>query len=189
MIMITIGLLIWVCAHLFPSLFPAVRERWIARIGSNAYQGLFALCILAGLLLIIFGWRSTLPTQVYLPPAGLRQPGMLLVIIGFILMVAANFPATRFKRVIRHPQLTGVAIWAFAHLLMNGDSRSLLVFATLGAWSLVSMVTINRRDGIWIKPGKPDGWGQDVMVLAGGLILSALAFYFHEYLAGVALII
>lgn len=187
MTVIAIGLLIWVCVHLFPSLFPAPRERLITRLGSNAYQGLFALCILAGLLLIIFGWRNAQPTQVYLPPAGLRHPAMLLVIIGFILMVAANFPATRFKRIIRHPQLTGVAIWAFAHLLMNGDSRSLLVFAALGLWSLVSMFSINRRDGIWIKPGKSDGWGQDVIILVGGLALSALAFYFHEYLSGVAL--
>ena len=46
---------------------------------------------------------------------------------------------------------------------------------------------VNRRDGIWVKPGKPDGWGQEIIILVGGLALSALAFYFHEYLSGVAL--
>ncbi|MDH3536240.1 MAG: NnrU family protein, partial [Gammaproteobacteria bacterium] len=181
--MLAIGLLLWVAVHLFPSLLPGQRQELIRRVGDNAYNGIFSLCILAGLLLIIFGWRDAVPVPVYTPLAALRQPAMLLVVIAFFPFVAANFPSTRIKRVIRHPQLSGVLLWAIAHLLMNGDSRSLLLFSTLGAWSLVSMLTISRRDGIWIKPGKPDGWGQDIVIATLALALSAAAVYFHEYLA------
>ncbi|MGB5440077.1 MAG: NnrU family protein, partial [Gammaproteobacteria bacterium] len=162
MSMLATGLLIWVVVHLFPSLLPKQRQKLISSIGDKAYQGIFALCILAGLLLMVFGWRSAIPTPVYTPLAELREPAMLLVVIAFVLLVAASFPSTRIKRVIRHPQLSGVLLWAIAHLLLNGDSRSLLLFPVLGVWSLVSMLTINRRDGIWIKPGKPDGWSQDI---------------------------
>ena len=186
--MLATGLLLWVVVHLFPSLLPQQRQKLISSVGDKAYQGIFALCILAGLLLIVFGWRSAVPTPVYTPLAQLREPAMLLVVIAFVLLVAANFPSTRIKRVIRHPQLSGVMLWAIAHLLMNGDSRSLLLFSVLGVWSLVSMLTINRRDGIWIKPGKPDGWGQDIIIVIVALAVSALAVYFHEYLAGIALI-
>jgi len=186
--MLATGLLLWVVVHLFPSLLPEQRKKLISRIGDKAYQGIFALCILAGLLLIIFGWRSAIPTPVYTPLAELRVPAMLLVVIAFVLLVAASFPSTRIKRVIRHPQLSGVLLWAIAHLLMNGDSRSLLLFSVLGVWSLVSMLTINRRDGLWIKPGKPDGWGLDIIIVIVALAVSALAVYFHEYLAGIALI-
>ena len=186
--MLGIGLLIWVVVHLFPSVFPAARQSLITRLGNMTYQGVFALCILAGLLLIIFGWRNAVPTQVYTPPVALREPGMLLVVVGFILMAAANFPATRIKRFIRHPQLTGVLLWAIAHLLMNGDSRSLLVFAVIGLWAPVSMLTINHRDGIWTRPDPPAGWTPEIIIVAAGIAVAALAVYFHEYLAGIPLV-
>jgi uncharacterized membrane protein len=156
-------------------------------LGSGVYQGLFALCILGGLLLIIFGWKNTFPQPVYAPVAGLRGPAMLLVLAGLILIMAANFPATRFKRVIRHPQLSGVLLWAIAHLMVNGDSRSLWVFGVIGLWSLVSMFTINHRDGRWTRPESPASWTLDVIILAAGTAVTVLAAYFHEYLAGVKL--
>lgn len=188
MSMLGVGLLIWVAVHLFPSVFPTARQTLVARLGNMAYQGVFACCILTGLLLIIFGWRNAVSTQVYLPPVALREPGMLLVVVGFILMAAANFPATRIKRLVRHPQLSGVLLWAIGHLLTNGDSRSLLVFAVIGVWSLVSMVTISHRDGAWNRPEAPAGWASELIILVAGIAVAALVVYFHEYLAGVPLI-
>jgi uncharacterized membrane protein len=153
-----------------------------------AYQSIFALCILSGLLLIIFGWRNAIGTQIYAASMALREPAMLLVVVGFILMAAANFPATRIKRLIRHPQLSGVLLWAIAHLLMNGDSRSLLLFSTIGLWALVSMLTINHRDGVWVRPEPPAGWLTEVFIVGAGTAVAVLAVYFHEYLAGVPLV-
>jgi uncharacterized membrane protein len=188
MFMLGMGLLIWVAVHLSASVFPATRQSLIARLGNMAYQSVFALCILAGLLLIIFGWRNALTTQIYAPSVALREPAMLLVVAGFILMAAANFPATRIKRLIRHPQLSGVLLWAIAHLLMNGDSRSLLVFSVIGLWALVSMLTINHRDGAWVRPDPPAGWVPEVFIVGAGIVVAVLAVYFHEYLAGVPLV-
>ena len=188
MTLLGIGLLIWVAVHLFPSLFPATRQSLTERLGNMAYQGVFALCILTGLLLIIFGWRNAVPTHVYAPPVALREPAMLLVVVGFILMAAANFPATRIKRFIRHPQLSGVLLWAIAHLLMNGDSRSLLLFVVIGLWALVSMFTINHRDGPWVRPVSPAGWIPEVIIVTAGIVVAVLISYFHEYLAGVPLV-
>lgn len=181
------GLVIWVGVHLFPSVFANRRQSIITRVGNAAYQGIFALCIVAGLVLIVLGWRSITPSHIYTPPVALRHPAMLLVVISFIFFVAAYFPVTRIKRFLRHPQLTGVLIWAIAHLLMNGDSRSVLLFSVIGAWSLAAMFTINRRHGEWMKPGKPDGWGQDIALVAVGLALAEFAFYFHEFFTGVPL--
>ena len=186
MAMLILGLTIWIAVHLFPSVAPASRQRLVSRLGNGAYQGVFSLLLITGLLLIVFGWRNTTPVNVYAPPAELRHPAMLLVVLGFILMVAASFP-TRIKRVIRHPQLTGVLLWAVAHLLLNGDSRSVLVFAALGAWSVVSMLTINRREGAWIKPAAPAGWAREIATVVIGLVVSAGTVWFHEYLSGIAL--
>jgi uncharacterized membrane protein len=187
MAMMILGLCLWIGVHLFPTVAPQSRERMISRLGNGPYQGLFALLVFSGLLLIIFGWRNTLPTQIYTPILALRHPAMLLVVIAIILMVAASLP-NRIKRYIRHPQLTGVLLWAIAHLLMNGDSRSVLVFLSLAIWSAVSMLMINRRDGTWVKPEPPRNWVWDIAVVVIGLILSVLIVRFHQYLSGVPLV-
>ncbi|MCG7869144.1 MAG: NnrU family protein [Candidatus Thiodiazotropha taylori] len=188
MTLLLIGLTLWAGVHLFPSLLPQVRDDLIKRIGDGPYQGLFALLILTGVVLIVFGWRGTVPTQVYAPPAGLRHAAMLLVVIGFILMAAASFPRTRVKRLIRHPQLTGVLLWALAHLLANGDSRSLLLFSVMAIWTVVSMLLINRRDGAWVKPETTMAWYGELLVVVVGVGIAALVVRFHVYLAGVPLI-
>ena len=37
---------------------------------------------------------------------------------------------------LRHPMLTGVVVWAVAHLLVNGDVASLVLFGWMGLWAL-----------------------------------------------------
>ncbi len=188
MAMLISGLSIWILVHLFPSVAPATRQQFVVRLGNGPYQAIFSLLLIAGLLLIVFGWRNTVPDHVYSPPPGLRHPAMLLAVIGFILMVAASFP-TRIKRILRHPQLIGVLLWAIAHLLMNGDSKSLLVFGAVAVWTVVSMAMINRRDGAWVKPEVTGGWGREVVIVVIGLVISALAVRFHQYLSGMPLIV
>ncbi|MCG7870091.1 MAG: NnrU family protein, partial [Candidatus Thiodiazotropha taylori] len=144
--------------------------------------------ILTGVILIVFFFFCTVPTQVYVPPAGLRHVAMLLVVIGFILMAAASFPRTRVKRLIRHPQLTGVLLWALAHLLANGDSRSLLLFSVMAIWTVTSMLLINRRDGDWVKPETTMAWYGELLVVVTGVGVAVLILRFHYHIAGVALI-
>ncbi|MCP4488869.1 MAG: NnrU protein [Gammaproteobacteria bacterium] len=187
MTIISTGLLIWVLVHLFPSVFSNQRQKLISLIGSKPYQGLFSILIIVGLVLIVSGWRNTVPAQVYLPVEQLRLPSVLLAVAGLMLVVAAKFPATRLKFIFRHPQLTGVMAWSIAHLLMNGDSRSLLVFSVIGLWCIVLMFTINRRDGEWRKPEQVAGWGQELVMLMIGLIVAATVIYFHQYLSGIAI--
>jgi len=188
MLIISLGLAIWITIHLFPSVAPNKKELITNRLGNNAYQGIFALLILIGLGLIIYGWRNTVPSDIYNPVYAIRHPAMLLVVCGFILMAAANFPTSRINRFIRHPQLSGVLLWAIAHLLMNGDSRSVTVFSALAIWCVVSIFTINRRDGKWIKPEKTSEWGQEVLILFGAIIVSAIVVFLHEYLSGIKLL-
>lgn len=188
MLLIGLGLFLWIFVHLFPALAPGLRGQLVARLGLNPYKGIFSLLIIAGVLLIVFGWRSTDPVYLYNTPPGIRHGAMLLVMIGFMLMVAASFPYTRIKRLLRHPQLTGVLLWAIAHLLVNGDSRSLLVFGSIAAWSIASMVLINRRDGAWVKPVKVQGWGKELLIPVIGIALSILIVRFHQYLSGVPLL-
>jgi hypothetical protein len=81
--------------------------------------------------------------------------------------------------------LTGVFIWAAAHLLVNGTPRALVLFGGLGAWALLEIVLINRRDGEYTKPDKPD-FSEELkgMFISAGVLL--LILFLHPYFAGVA---
>ena len=55
---------------------------------------------------------------------------------------------------MRHPMLLGIVIWAVAHLLVNGDVASLVLFGGLGLWALAEMAVINRAEGPWSAPAE-----------------------------------
>jgi uncharacterized membrane protein len=178
------GLLLWSLAHLFPSAMSRTRAKVIARLGNNAYRGLFALVIVASVFMIVFGWKTAVPVALYAPPLLGSPLPVLLVLIAFILLAAAQ-TRTNIRRVIRHPQLTGVVIWGIAHLLSNGDSRSVTLFAAITLWSTTTILLCNRRDGPWKKPG-PVAISSDIVTAVGGAVGFFVLLYAHHYLFGVS---
>ena len=137
------GLLIWSLVHFIPSLAAPLKQNLITQLGEKVYKLLFAVLMFTALALIIFGWRSTVPSYLYQLPEFTRHIAMLLVLFAFILMGASNYP-TRIKQFIHHPQLTGVIVWAFAHLMLNGDSRSVLLFGGMGLWAILEIASRTR---------------------------------------------
>ena len=181
------GLALWVLAHLFPVLMVDARKSVINRMGEKPYTGLFAVIMLAALLMIIFGWRAATPEFVYAPPPGLRHPAMLLVVIAFIFFAASHSKNSRIKHIVRHPQLVSVLIWAVAHLMANGDSRSVALFGTMAVWSIISIIFINLRDGTKPALEQPNPWWREGLVVVIGVVLATIVVKFHQYLAGIAL--
>lgn len=179
------GTALWCLTHLFPAYAPGRRQDLMNRLGENPYRGMFSLLIVASLLMIVFGWKAAVPTHaVYTPPLVAAPLPALLVLAGFILFFASQVP-TRIKRYVRHPQMTGVFLWSLAHLLVNGDDRSLVLFGGLAAWSVAEILLINRRDGK--RTERPAGTlrGDVLAVVIGGLAFAAIG-YFHLPLFGVA---
>jgi uncharacterized membrane protein len=183
--MLIVGLCLWAGAHLLPSVAPGQRQGLIDRLGFNGYRGVFSLSVLSALALIVFGWRATLPSSVYLPPAELRPLALALMALAFLCMGASQRP-TRIGRIIRHPQLTGLLLWSTAHLLANGDNRSLVLFGSMGAWAMLEMILISRREGEWKKPDAP-AWGKEILGIVITLVVMALVMWAHPWLAGVPL--
>lgn len=184
MTLLALGLLLFAGLHLIKSLAPAMRSRLQERLGENAYKGIFSLLVLASLALIVFGWRSAIPQFVYAPSPALTMPALLLLALAFLLMVVSTRPS-RLRRVVRHPQLSGVALWGIAHLLLNGDSRALLLFGGMTLWAVAEILAINRRDGSWVKPQAPGAAAELLnLLIAAGVV--ALLVYLHPWFAGVA---
>jgi hypothetical protein len=116
MTLIILGLLLWWGAHLFKRLAPARR----AAMG-DAGKGLVTVGVLAGVVLMVIGYRGNTAPDLWYPPAFLTHVNNLLMLLA-VYLYAASGMKTRITRVIRHPQLTAVKTWAVAHLLVNGDA-------------------------------------------------------------------
>ncbi len=86
------------------------------------YKLTFAAVIISAIVLMVSGWRAIEPVQLYTLPGWVNYFTLILVFIAFVLFVAAQVK-TNIKRVLRHPQLTGLVFWCIGHLLANGDSR------------------------------------------------------------------
>ena len=41
--------------------------------------------------------------------------------------------------------LAGVKLWAFAHLLSNGDLGSIILFGAILAWAVFDRISLKRR--------------------------------------------
>jgi uncharacterized membrane protein len=72
-----------------------------------------------------------------------------------------------------------------AHLLSNGDTRSLVLFGVLGSWALVEIRLISRREGPWRRPDAQPLQAELKPIFAG--VIGYLVFFVaHPYLFGVS---
>lgn len=184
--MLVLGILLWAVAHLFVALGVEARKKIIASIGLNPYKGLFSLTLVLALVLIVIGWKGMAGDFLWLPPAGMRHVTMALMPFAVILFTSARAP-TDIKRIIRHPQLTGVKLWAVAHLLSNGETRAVILFSGMLAWAVLEVIFINRRDGAWVRPARVGALKTTISVVIALLVTVALVFG-HRLFTGVALI-
>ena len=113
--------------------------------------------------------------------APLKGINNLLVLVAFYLF-AADGMKTRIARRMRHPQLTGFAIWAFAHLLPNGDLPSFVLFGGLLLWALVEMAVINRAQPDWHPPQGDVPARKDVFALLGAVVVMLVVGLIHAWL-------
>ena len=178
------GITLFCIVHLFPALAPDSRENLTFKLGENAYRGIFSLLILAGLVMIVFGWKATKPSPFYVPPLG---PGILpsiLVLAGLVLFFASQMKGY-LKRTLRHPQMLGTLLWAGSHLLTNGDSRSVILFGSLAAWAGLEILLCNRRDGPR-KELPTASVKADAIAVVVGVVAFAVLGHFHLKLFGVS---
>ncbi|MHA1563806.1 MAG: NnrU family protein [Alphaproteobacteria bacterium] len=184
MILLWLGIGLWSALHFMPSLARGIRTSLIESIGETKYKIGFALAVVGSIVLMVKGWGATSPVDIYDPPSWGADLNMLFVLVAFILLAMAKLP-TNIKRLIRHPQLTGLVVWSVGHLLANGNNRSLLLFGGLGIWALIEMKLLNRRDGTWVRPDAVPLKAEVIPVVIG-IVLYAVFLFAHSFLFGVS---
>ncbi|MEE9320861.1 MAG: NnrU family protein [Granulosicoccus sp.] len=178
MLLLMLGLLLWSAVHFIPSLAQPLNARWLNMIGDVYYKISFSLIIILSIVMMVFGWRSTTPAVLYELPEITRPIAIILMALALSLQVATN-KATRINQLVRHPMLSSVIVWSVAHLLVNGDSRSLVLFGGLGIWAILETFAINRREGVWQKPDIP-GWSAEIKFIAISFFVIAWIAYMHN---------
>ncbi len=149
MALLILGMILWVGAHYFKRLMPDQR----AALGKPG-KGILAVAIVVALVLIIIGYRGAPFINVWFPPDFLKHVNNLLMVLAFWVYGssaakgAKAWPANK----TRHPQLLAVKIWAVAHLLVNGDLASIILFGGMLAWAVGSVILINRAEPNWSAP-------------------------------------
>ncbi len=177
-----LGLLLWWAAHLLKVWAPERRAALAQSLGAGAARGVMALVLVGATVLIVIGYQAAPFIEVWSPPSFLVHLTNLLMVLAVFLFIAGTFPSF-VRRRIRHPQLTGAKTWAIAHLLVNGDLASMMLFGSILAWAVVSVIGINKRDGA--RGELPEATTQGLVVhIAVTVILFAVITWVHIW-AGV----
>src|SRR4029453_1284409 len=180
MALLVVGLVLFIGPHLLPT-GPTLRASLQARWGEQRYKGAFSLASLAGLVLIVVGYRMAEPgPRLFSPLPAAIAISPYAVTLAIILFAAANM-RTHIRRVVQHPMLLGLLIWAGVHLLANGDTRGTVLFGAFVAYALVDLASAIHRHAV--KTFTPTA-RHDAIAIAAGVGLSLLVTTFHPPLVG-----
>ncbi|MEO0963233.1 MAG: NnrU family protein [Pseudomonadota bacterium] len=174
-LLLILGLALWAGIHLFKRISPERRAKF-----GDPFKGVVALTLVVSIVLMVLGYRATPVVNVWQPPGFFTHINNLLVLVAIYMMS----PAPKRGAVLnerRHPMLTGFKLWAFAHLLVNGDLASILLFGGLLAWAVVSVIMINRAEPSW-TPRPSGSLPMDGVFLLGSAVLLGVIGFVHNWL-------
>ncbi|TCP62230.1 putative membrane protein [Rhodovulum bhavnagarense] len=176
MMYLILGVLLWSFAHLFKRVFPDLRASLDSAMGQWS-KILFAVPLVASVVLMVMGYRGNEAPILYTTPdwtVHLNNTLMLLAVIFFGVGKSKSHARSWF----RHPQLYGFLTWVVAHLLVNGDLASILLFGGLGLWAIAEIVLINKQDKAVTRYSGGSLKG-DLRLLGIGIVLYLIIIGLH----------
>lgn len=174
MTVLIIGILLWVATHLFKRLMPDQRAALAAKLGEGKARGSIAGALLVSVVLMVIGYRAAEFSPVYSPLPGMGHLNNLLM-LGAVMLMGMGSSRGRLRSLLRHPMLTGVIVWAVAHLLVNGDVASVVLFGAMAVWAVAEMLVINATSDGWNRPEPGPASGDVRLVVISVFILAVIA--------------
>ena len=174
MLLILLGLILWTGVHYWKRLAPAHRARFgdmgklVVTVGS-----------VAATVLMVLGYRAAEFYPIWSPPSFFTHINNLLMLIAFFVF-GMSATTGRLRGFWRHPMLISVKIWAVAHVLVNGDLASIVLFGGMLAWAVGSVILINRAEA-WERPA-PGPASKDILLVVITLVTFGIAAGIHIWL-------
>jgi uncharacterized membrane protein len=141
-----------------------LRPVLVRAIGERPYQGLYSLVALGALVWMIWAYRQAPAEPLWV---GLRAlPGLVMpfalvllacgywrnpTMVGADKLLKSDEPARGIIRITRHPLMWAIMLWAAAHILARGDTRSLVFFGGFLALAALGTLLMDHR-----KRANPD---------------------------------
>ncbi|MEI6559370.1 MAG: NnrU family protein [Rhodospirillaceae bacterium] len=158
--LMVLSVLVWLGVHVVVP--ETVRPALVAGFGLQRYIPVFAMSSLAAMTGMILAYREAPYIALWSPPPGASTAVAVLVALALMLLTlgitTANpagpagdamtgmvLPTPGVVRITRHPLMSGIALWALAHLLVNGHLAALLLFGTIALTALNGMAAMDRR--------------------------------------------
>lgn len=148
-------------SHRLP-LRPAVRARLVGVLGRRGFTiaySILSLAVLAWLIVaaaqapFVVIWSSA-PWQAWVPLVAMAAVCLILC-FGIARPNPLSFGGARNEsfdpahpgivRWMRHPLLVGLALWAGAHLVANGDLAHVILFGLFTGFAMLGMRIVDRR--------------------------------------------
>ncbi|HYH17697.1 MAG TPA: NnrU family protein [Azospirillum sp.] len=165
-----------------------LRGALVARVGEKRYLGLYALIAALAFVWLVWAYATapTVPVWSYEPwqpwvPLLAMPVALLLIIsgestpnptaVGRDALLEGADPARGILRITRNPFLWGIALWALAHLVPNGDAASVLLFGTMAVLALAGSVLIDAK----LARRRPDAWARYAAVTSNVPFAAILA--------------
>ena len=128
-----LGLALFLGVHLLPAQRD-LRGRIVSTMGEGSYKLVYALVSVLGIALIAWGfahyraagmidvWEGSVPPKTLVVLKHITLALMLPAVILFV----ASYLRGHIYTTLKHPMLASVKLWAAAHLLANGDRKSVV---------------------------------------------------------------
>lgn len=227
LITLAIAAATFVGAHFILSSLSA-RGALSARIGEGGHRIVYSLVALGSFIWMLMSYGNAQPEApiLWLGPAGLAMLPVLVMPIVCVLFVGAVTtrnptaiggermaqdpkPLGGIMTVTRHPMMVAFALFAAAHLAVNGDAASVILFGSILVLTIGGMLHIDHRRRVTMRSDwgpialttgivpfaaalqgrtKIDWSGIGLGRLAGGLALYAALVFGHPWIAGVAIV-
>lgn len=181
MTLMIFGLILWTGLHLIRSLAPDFRQSLSDRLGSGS-KGIITLGILVSVGLMIVGYRSADFIPVWNPPAFFTHLNNLLMLLAFYIFfqTSTQLGTAWILGNSQNPQLIGFKTWTIAHLLVNGDLASIILFGWLLVWAVVEVIASKRTPSLVDRSTAPIS--SPVVHLALVLVVFAIVASIHTWL-------
>lgn len=191
MLPLILGLLLFFAIHLVPT-SPSLRDGLVERFGASAYKIGFSVLSLVGFVLIVLGYHKLqlMPGKnpvLWDPPTWTRHIAFLLMVPAMILLVATFVPS-RIRTAAKHPMLAAIKFWALAHLLVNGDLGSLVLFGSFLAFAVYDRISVEHRAAVGPALVSPGPFNDVVIVVVGLVLFAFMLVWGHGALIGVPIV-
>lgn len=183
MFLLVLGLIVFFASHLAFTV-PGLRSKLVARIGTWGWKGVVGAISLAGFVLIVIGMKHAGHIGLWTPPPFAHPIAAGLMPLAFVLVISAYFPCN-LKRVVRHPMIAGIAVWAGLHLLANGDLAGLLLFGSFFVYALFDLGVRWERPAAEARVYPP---GYDMALVLIAVLAYATILTLHPLLFGHAVV-